>query len=111
TLHSDTSFTLMEPTTVSTPALSLMVGTNGWPVENTLLEESFLPVPVTMHNTSAQTLCGGVASAKLSDPSGASVAASFPASVVARLFGPLAVDDSSGRVAPSAARLRDDRGS
>ncbi len=111
TLHSDPSFTLMEPTTVSTSALSLTVGTNGWPMENTLLEESFLPVPVTMRNTSARALCGGVASARLSDASGASVAASFPTNVVARLFGPLAKDDSSGRMALSAARPLDDRGS
>jgi hypothetical protein len=53
------SFALPEPTTVSAPELSLMVGTAGWPVENTVLEEQFLPVPVTVRNTGARPLCGG----------------------------------------------------
>jgi hypothetical protein len=53
-----------------------------------------LPIAVTVRNTGTQPLCGGVATATLSDATGASISAVFPEGVVTRLIGPLALLDS-----------------
>ena len=102
--------TLTEPTTVSVNVLSLAVGTNCWPAANTRLEETFLPIAVTVRNTDNRTLCGGVTSAVLSDAAGASVSASSPEGVLARLFGPVARHDSAVGLTPSATVEADARG-
>jgi len=90
-------------------AISLAVGTNRWPEANTRLEETFLPVAVTVRNTDSGMLCGGVASAVLSDASGASVSASIPEGVLARLFGPVARHESAVGLTPSTTVEADDR--
>src|SRR5262245_39936668 len=85
-----TPLTLINPTSVSSAAVSLTVGTNRLGTQDGGVDEAFLPVAVTVRNASAHTLCGGVHTAVLGDPSGASVSATLPEEVVTRLFGPLA---------------------
>ena len=85
-----TVLTLDNPVYAHTPAASLSVGSNRWSGQNPQLIELFLPLAVTVRNTAAQPLCGGVATALLSDATGSSTSAVFPEGVVARLIGPLA---------------------
>lgn len=86
-----TPFTLTNPAQVSTDTVTLAVGTNHWSGQSTsLIEDAFLPLAVTVRNTSTKTLCGGVATAVLSDSAGTSSSAIFPEGVVAKLIGPLA---------------------
>ncbi|MBI3801883.1 MAG: hypothetical protein HY268_33545, partial [Deltaproteobacteria bacterium] len=82
--------TLTNPTQVISAAVSLTVGTNRLRTQGTSVEQAFLPVAVTVHNTGDHTLCGGTYTAVLGDSSGASVSATLPEEVVTRLFGPLA---------------------
>ncbi len=81
---------LREPLSTHTDRAALTVGTNRWPTAAAVLEEEFLPLAVTMHNTSHRPLCGGASTASLHSPEGSSFSAVLPTSVVIRLFGPLA---------------------
>ena len=81
---------LRDPLSTHTDRAALTVGTNRWPTAAAVLEEEFLPLAVTMHNTSPRPLCGGASTASLHSPEGAAVSAVLPTSVVTRLFGPLA---------------------
>ena len=50
---------LQDPTTTHTDSATLTVGTNRWNNSAAILEEAFLPLSVTMRNTSSCPLCGG----------------------------------------------------
>src|SRR6185436_17108940 len=81
---------LQDPTTTHTDSATLTVGTNRWSHAATILEEAFLPLAVTMRNTSSRPLCGGVQTAALHATDGSSLSAVVPTTVVERLFGPIA---------------------
>ena len=81
---------LQDPTTTHTDSATLTVGTNRWSHSATILEEAFLPLAVTMRNTSSRPLCGGVQTAALHTTDGSSLSAVVPTTVVERLFGPIA---------------------
>jgi len=88
------ALTLTDPVQVRTDTVTLAVGTNHWSGKNaSLLEDTFLPLAVTVRNTSTKTLCGGIATATLSDATGTSSSAIFPEGVVTKLIGPLASFD------------------
>ena len=81
---------LRDPLSTHTDHATLTVGTNRWQIAAAVLEEAFLPLAVTMHNTSHRSLCGGTSTASLHSPEGSAFSAVLPTSVVTRLFGPLA---------------------
>ena len=85
-----TPLVLQDPLTIYTTTLSLTVGTNRWSTQATVVEDAFLPLAVTVHNTAERPLCGGVPTATLQTPEGTSFSAVSPTSVVTRLFGPVA---------------------
>ena len=62
---------LRDPLSTHTDRAALTVGTNRWPTAAAVLEEEFLPLAVTMHNTSPRPLCGGASTASLHAPEGA----------------------------------------
>ena len=84
------SLVLRDPVTAHTDGAALTVGTNRWSTSAAVLEEAFLPLAVTMRNTSTRPLCGGAPTAALHTVDGSSFSAVLPTSVVNRLFGPLA---------------------
>ena len=49
---------LRDPLSTHTDRAALTVGTNRWPTAAAVLEEEFLPLAVTMHNTSPRPLWG-----------------------------------------------------